>query len=80
MNKTPEQMIAEGEVLIAAGKAKKAATQGNQTAPVKNHEASTGVKPSPVTGFYPKKPKRPGFTPTQICGLPLTEEQVKKLK
>jgi len=67
MEKTPEEMRTEAKALLAAADAKEAISQGKQAIPTTIQGQSPTPLPDPKTGYFPKKPKRPGFTPTQIC-------------
>jgi hypothetical protein len=80
MNKTPEQLRQEAAKLLQQANEIERIGKQQQPASTQPKAEDQQAQPNPVTGFYPKKPKRRGFTPTQICGLPLTEEQLKKLK
>ena len=68
MQKIPEKMTTRAQQQIAAahkevGKAKEG---------IAPHEKAGGIEhvPDPVTGFYPKKPRKTRWAPTEICSDP----------
>ena len=77
---TPEELRAEGEALIAAGKAKIAAAERAQ-AIAGQVKTETPTPPSePMTVIPERKPKGEGrFTASQICGQPISEAEINKL-